>query len=159
MAVLNPPPMQIPGALVKDKEMAGFFDALIRTVYQIWTEVFSISFKEKTLTTDATVTALQRIAVPNNQSVYIEAIVIARRTGGSAGTAGDTAFYKRCGCFKNIAGTLSQVGSTVADTGEDQAGWDCSFASSGTNIVLTATGAINNNITWESSVSFYEVGA
>lgn len=155
---INPPPLQIPSQLVQDKEMGGFFNALLRTVYQIWNEVFSIRFKEKTTTTDATVTPLQRVLVDTNKSVYIEARVVARRTGGSSGTAGDTAFYVLQGCFKNIGGTVSLVASTILNGGEDQAGWDCGFAISGTQAVVVGTGAVDNNITWESTVSFYEVG-
>lgn len=159
MANLAPPPIQVPAEFQKDAETAKFFDALIRTVYQTWSELKGQFFQETTRTTDATVTALQRVAIPTSRTVYIEAIVVARRTGGSAGTVGDSAFYKRAGAFKNIAGVVTQVGATVSDTGEDQAGWDCGFALSGTNIVITGTGAINNDITWVSEVKYLEVGA
>lgn len=159
MATLNPPPLQIPQSLSSDKETAGFFGALLRTIYQIWTEVFNLRFKAKTTTTDATVTALQRVDIDTNKSVYIEARVVARRTGGSAGAAGDTAFYVIQGCFKNISGVVSLVASTITNGGEDQAAWDIGFSIVGTQAVLVGTGAANNNITWESTVSFYEVGA
>lgn len=158
MASLTPPPLQIPSVFSQDKETAGFFAALLRTVYLIWTEVFNLRFKAKTLTTDATPTALQRIDVDTNKTVFIEGRVVARRTGGSSGTTGDSAFYVIQGCFKNIAGTVSLVASTILNGGEDQAGWDCTFSISGTQAVLVGTGAANNNITWESTVSFYEVG-
>lgn len=155
---INPPPLQIPGQLLTDKELSGFFNALIRTVYQIWTELYSIRFKEKTTTTNAAVTPLQRILVDTNKSVYIEARVIARRTSGSAGAVGDTAFYVLQGCFKNISGTVSLVASTILNGGEDQVAWDCGFGISGNQAVLVGTGAVNNTITWESTVSVYEVG-
>jgi uncharacterized membrane protein len=155
---INPPPLQIPGSLVGDKELWGFFNALIRTIYQMWTELFSLRYKEKTTTTDAVVTPLQRIAVGTDKSVYIEARVIARRTGGSSGANGDTAFYVLQGCFKNIGGTVSLVASTILNGGEDQVSWDCGFAVSGTQAVVVGTGAANNNITWESTVSVYEAG-
>lgn len=155
---INPPPLQIPPAFAADQEIAGFFNALLRTIYQIWTTLFSLQFKEKTLTTDATVTPLQRVQVDTNKSVYIEARVVARRTSGSAGATGDTAFYILQGCFKNIAGTVTLVASTILNGGEDQGAWDCGFAVSGTQAVLVGTGAANNNITWQSTVSFYEVG-
>lgn len=158
MAVLNPPPLTVPEEFTQSISINKFFDGLLRTIYQMWAEVFSLRFKQKTLTTDATITALQYVAIPVNNTVYIEAIVVARRTGGAAGSAGDGAFYKRAGAFKNIAGVISQIGGTVADTGEDQAAWDCQFASSGQTIAITGTGAVNNNITWESTVSFYTVG-
>lgn len=158
MASLTPPPLQIPSEFTGSKEVSGFFNALLRTVYLIWTEVFNLRFKAKTLTTDATPTALQRVDVGLNKSVYIEGRVVVRRTGGSAGTIGDTAFYVIQGCFKNIAGTVTLVVATILNGGEDQVGWDCTFGIVGTQAVLIGTGAANNNITWESTISFYEVG-
>ena len=159
MAQLNPPPLQLPSQFGQDKEVAGFFNALLRTIYQIWVEVFNLRFKAKTLTTNATVTALQRVDVDLNKSVYIEARVVARRTGGSSGSTGDTAFYTIQAGFKNIAGTVTLVAAVILNGGEDQSGWDLGFSIVGTQAVLVATGAANNNITWESSLSFYEVGA
>lgn len=159
MTQLNPPPLQIPAAFNDDREVNGFFLALLRTIYQIWVEVFNLRFKARTTTTDATVTALQRVDVETNKSVFIEARVVARRTGGAAGAAGDTAFYVLQGGFKNIAGTVSLVAASILNGGEDQVGWDLGFSIVGTQAVVVATGAANNNITWESTVSFYEVGA
>ena len=158
MSKLNPPPLQIPSVFNPDKEANGFFNALLRTIYQIWVEVFNLRFKATTRTTDASVTALQRVTVDTNKTVYIEARVVARRTGGSSGAVGDSAFYVAQGCFKNISGVVSLVASTILNGGEDQVAWDCGFAVSGTDAVLTGQGAANNNITWESIVSFYEVG-
>jgi hypothetical protein len=159
MARVSPPILALPASLQQDKETAKFFDGLMRFIYQIWTEVNGRNFEEKTLTTDNTVTPLQRISVNLNTTVYIEGRVVARRTGGSAGAAGDSAFYVIQGCFKNVSGTVSLVSLTILNGGEDQAGWDCGFAVSGTQAVLVGTGANNNNITWESNVNYYEVGA
>lgn len=162
---VNPPPLQVPGSFFKEglplsggKEIGGFLQAFIQTVYKLWNEVFSLRFHETTYTTDNTVTPLQRVDVGTNKSVLIEARVIARRTGGSAGTAGDTAWYVLQGGFKNISGTVSLIASSILNGGEDQAGWNLAFAISGTQVVVVGTGATNNNITWESWVSFYEVG-
>lgn len=103
-------------------------------------------------TTDATPTSMNykdAITLSSDTSVMIEARVIARRTGGSGGSAIDSAGYVRHATYKNIAGTVSLVGSVDADyTAEDQAGWDCSFAISGDTVYLQVTGATNNNITW-----------
>jgi len=159
MAKISPPPLQMPSAFVQDKEISSFFDQLLRVIYQMWVELFDIRTKARTTTTNATPTSLQFVTIDTNRSIYVEASVVARRTGGSAGTTGDSAFYKISGGFKNIAGTVTQVGSTVTDSGEDQAGWNCAFVISGASVVITGTGAANNNITWESSVSYHEVGA
>lgn len=156
---LNPPPLEIPAKIARDGDVSGFFDDMIRTLYQLWAEVSGAEFSAKTKTTDATNTALQRVGVSNNRSVMIEARAIARRTGGSSGSAGDSAGYVIRGVFKNISGTVSLVGSVSSIfTAEDQSGWNLGFSISGTEVIVTATGAANNNITWESAIRIYEVG-
>lgn len=106
-------------------------------------------YQNRIATTNNTITTIHTIATVSNNSYIVEAKVLARRTGGSAGTASDTAGYKIIGVFKNNSGTLTQVGTTTVEhSSEDQAGWDCTFSISGTNILLRGTGATNNNITW-----------
>lgn len=106
-------------------------------------------------TTDATPTTVHTFTTASNRSYHYEVRCTARRTGGSAGTAGDTASYRLIGTFKNVSGTLTQVGTTTAiHTAEDQAGWDCTLGTSGTAIVVTGTGAANNNINWEAIVDW-----
>lgn len=156
---INPPPLSVPGELSRNRQVAAFFDSLLRTIYQMWSELRGIEFTAKTTTTDASNTALQRVAVATDRTVLIEARVLARRTGGSAGSAGDSAGYVVRGTFKNVSGTVSLVGSVNADyTAEDQSGWNCGFAVSGQEVQLIGTGAANNNITWESAIKVYEVG-
>lgn len=155
---ITPPSFQVPAVFADDAEISGFMDALFRTIYRMWRELYNIRTSAKTTTTNATNTAAQYIAVPTNKTVFIDSIVVARRTGGSGGATGDSAWYRLQGGFKNIAGTVSLIGTSDLIGGEDQAGWNVSYAISGTDIVLTVTGAANNNITWESTVSTYEVG-
>lgn len=101
-------------------------------------------------TTDATVTTLQTIATASDISYTVETMVVARRTGGAAGAAGDSAGYKLFATFKNVAGTLTQVGATDKVAQEDQAGWDADFDVNTTNIRVRVTGAVDNNVTWNS---------
>lgn len=102
-------------------------------------------------TTDATVTVLDTIPMgvltaPVNT---IEVYVTAARTGGASGTAGDSAGYIKTGVFKNVAGTVTLVGSVVnVMTSEDQAAWDVTLTVNGQNIEVRVTGASGNNITW-----------
>lgn len=111
-----------------------------------------LKYQNRVATTDATVTTLHSVSTTSNNSYLVEAKVLARRTGGSSGTASDTAGYKIIGVFKNNAGTLTQVGATTVEfTAEDQAGWNCVFDTSGTTIRVRVTGATNNNITWHLS--------
>lgn len=156
---VNPPPLQPPADFLLDKPKAAFFGALINTIYQLWTAVYGLQTSATVRTTDSTVTALIRTEIPEGKTVMLECMVVARRTGGSAGSVGDSAFYRLTGAYKNISGVLTGIGSPNLIGGEDQAAWDLGFSTSGTYAVVAVTGANNNNITWEGTLSIYVVGA
>lgn len=107
-------------------------------------------------TTDATTTTLQTIAVPADKELVIEARVLGRRTGGTAGTAGDAAAYVRTARFKNIGGTVTRMDIQTDYTSEDQKSWDATIVASGSNAVVQVSGAANNNIDW-AVTSFVQV--
>jgi len=111
------------------------------------------AFQNRVATTDATVTAIHTIAL-NDDSVYlIHVYVAARRTGGTGGTAGDSAGYTIIGTFKrSAAGVATQIGGTIKTSQEDQAGWDTDFAVSVNDVLINVTGAVNNNVTWHTTV-------
>lgn len=159
VASVNPPPLNVPPTYLQDKLSAAFFGALVQTLYQLWTKVFQIRFSSTTKTTDATVTAAIRVLVNEGRTVMLDACIVARRTGGTAGVAGDSAFYKLTGAYKNIGGTLTGIGSPSLLGGEDQAAWNVGFTSSAGYAIITIQGAVNNDVTWETTVSTYEVGA
>jgi hypothetical protein len=70
----------------------------------------------------------------NNQSAIVRCEVIGRSGGNQS--AGFTIF----GLFEDVGGTLSQIGSTsVIAFAEDTAGWDATFAISGSDIQVTVT--------------------
>lgn len=156
---LAPPPLQVPPDFAVDKLKGAFFGGLINTLYQLWTTVYGIRTTAKVKTTDATVTGLIRTSVPSGKTVMIDAVIVARRTGGSAGADGDSAWYRLTGAYKNISGTLTGIGSPDLIAGEDQAGWAVAFSSSGEFAVVTVAGAANNDVTWEGTISTYIVGA
>lgn len=105
-------------------------------------------------TTDATPNALNTVAVATDTTVLIEVKVVGLRTGGSAGSAGDSAGYIISGLFKNISGTVSLVGSlSLLHVTEDQPAWDATLSVVGTDVILYVTGAVDNNITWSSRTS------
>jgi hypothetical protein len=156
---VNPPPLQVPAVFLKDKLSATFFSGLIQTIYQLWTQTYSIRLKTKVLTTDATITSIIRVPVPSGKTVMITAEIVARRTGGTAGANGDSAWYRLSGAYKNIGGVLTGIGTPSLFGGEDQAAWNVGFSSNAQDALVTVVGAANNNITWEATVSTYEVGA
>lgn len=103
-------------------------------------------------TTNATPTGQTRTSMycPSGEMVYVEAHVAARRTGGSSGATGDCAGYVRRAVYKNTGAGPTLVGSVQdAFTAESQAGWDCTFTTSGNYVQVQVTGAANNNITWK----------
>lgn len=116
-------------------------------------------FQARVATTDATVTTIATIAIPTTTSVLIEARVVARRTGGSSGTAEDGAAYVIYALYKNVAGTATEINETTAFTGESQSGWDCSVSGSGGDALIRVTGAANNNVTWHVTYRTYSVSS
>ena len=103
----------------------------------------------RVVTTDATPTTLLSLPLLSSRTTFIQVQVIARRTGGSSGTAEDGAAYLRAGTYKMVAGTPTLIGSvTSIHTAESQAGWDATLAVSGGNVIVQVTGAADNNVTW-----------
>lgn len=101
-------------------------------------------------TTDATVTTLDTFAITASTTYYIDSVITARRTGGTAGTVDDGATYTRRAFVTTKLGVVTLVTAGLTqDAAEDQAAWDCAFAVSGTDILLRVTGAANNNIDWK----------
>lgn len=96
-------------------------------------------------TTDATITALVTEATVSNAIYYVRATVMARRTGGSGGTANDTSVFQRWAMFKNTAGTVTLLQFVTPDTYTDVATTDASWAVSSTNMVLNVTGVAATN--------------
>lgn len=118
-----------------------------------------ITYQNKVTTTDATVTTIATIAIPSSTTVFIEAKVVARRTGGAAGTAEDGAAYMVDAVYKNVAGTATEIGETSIFSAEDQAGWDCTITPSGANALVQVTGAASNNVSWLITYRTYSVSS
>lgn len=156
---IAPPPLQVPSDFATDKSKSSFFSGLLNTIYQLWTAVYSLRTTARVTTTDATVTGIIQIPIADGYTTLIVANIVARRTGGSSGVVGDSAFYVLTGAYKNVAGVLTGIGSPSLISGEDQAAWSVNFTTSGNNAVVTVTGAAGNDVTWEGTFSTYKVGA
>lgn len=100
-------------------------------------------------TTDATATTIQTIATTSNQVQLVKIKVLGYRTGGSAGTAGDSATFEHTLRIKNVAGTVTVVDNQTDYSSQDQT-WTVTFTVSSTNVLVQVTGAVNNNIDWKS---------
>lgn len=105
--------------------------------------------QKRVATTDATVTTIQTVVCPVDTTTLVSGFVVARRTGGSAGSANDGAGYRVEFVAKNTSGTAALIGAgTVTTLGESQAGWDVTLSASGGTILVQVTGAANNAIQW-----------
>ena len=101
-------------------------------------------------TTDGATTTALTIPLEDNKTSHVLISVSARRTGGSAGTAGDGASYIIAGTFRRVsAGNSTLIGSlTVVHSGESQPAWDATLSVSGTDLLVRVGGAANNSISW-----------
>lgn len=117
------------------------------------------TIQHRAATTDATVTTLATITTSADKTYQIHVRVLARRTGGTGGTADDGAAYECAATYTTKTSTLTEMAETCWYEHEDQAGWDVDFAPSGSNILVRVTGAVNNNITWHGTVETSSVGS
>ena len=104
-------------------------------------------------TTNATVTTISTVPTVTDTVMILEVKVMGRRTGGAAGSAGDSATYIRTVRVKNIGGTVSLASLQSDFTSEDQSSFNATISVSGTNAIVQVTGAANNNMTWKSVVT------
>lgn len=104
-------------------------------------------------TTNATTQTLFSVTLVNNSSYMIEATVIARRTGGSSGTAGDSLIWRRVGGFKRTGGggaALISIGD-LSEFGFVDTFMSATFTldTSGNDVRGRVTGDTNVNYTWD----------
>ena len=121
-------------------------------------QAFSTRYFPTASTTDATVTTLFTHSPSSSSLNYYELRVRAIRTGGTAGSAQDSAAYVVRAAYKRVgAAAPTIVGAITADyTAEDQAGWDCTFAVSGNTVLAQVTGAIDNNVSWRGELKIFK---
>lgn len=114
-------------------------------------------WQNRTATTNASVATLHTFAVPASTTFAIEARVIARRTGGAAGTAEDGARYIINGVYKNVAGTATIIGALGVQEDESVATYRATLTVSGGNVLCEVTGVLNTNITWHLTARTWQV--
>ena len=108
-------------------------------------------------TTTAAQTTIVTCPIPAATAVLIEARVVARRTGGTAGAAEDSAGYLRGWLFKNVAGVATIIGApATVVTLESQGAWDLVAVANGSNADIKVVGAANNTVDWKAFVNTYE---
>lgn len=99
-------------------------------------------------TTDATVTTVQTVATATDTSLLLRTRIVGRRTGGSAGSADDSAVFILTAVIKNIAGTVTVNALQTDYSATDQAAWAATLNVSSTNVLIQVNGDTNNNVSW-----------
>ena len=104
-------------------------------------------------TTDATVTTLGAVTLPNNSLAKVDI----RVTGYIAGTFANIGGYGREAAFVCTNSTVSLVGSVGATggTSEHNAAWDCTMDASGQTFRIRVTGVAATTIKWSALVRVY----
>lgn len=104
-------------------------------------------------TTDNTDATLFSFAPAADSMVVFEAMVYARQTAGSGGTVGNIGTWKCMSTWRNVGGTVTQVGSASIELiGRDDAAWDVVLDASGANARIVVNGDTNKTITWHTDV-------
>ncbi len=109
-------------------------------------------YQNRVATTDATVTTLHTHTIPATTTVMLIAYVVARRTGGTAGTAEDGAGYMIQATVKNVAGTATIIGAVnQICVQEDVAAYNATIDVTAATARVRVTGVADTNITWHLS--------
>lgn len=103
-----------------------------------------------------------RLILPANRTWAFTINIAARRTGGTAGAAGDSGIYKIEGGIKRDGSNVTELVGVITKTviAEEQSAWDVTAEADNTNecLVIKVTGATNNTIHWTAKVDLVEVG-
>lgn len=103
----------------------------------------------KVTTTDATVTTLGTLKIPDTQAGVIQATVVGQDSAGLAVTAVKNVRYKKVGGTLTL-GTAADILAVEADTGLTNATF--AFAAVSNNIAIRVTGTASKTIDWTATV-------
>ncbi len=110
---------------------------------------FPFKYTATATTTNATPATIATIPLDASTTTLVTAFVVARRTGGSAGTAEDGLAFVINGAFKMISGVATQIGLSLPTIVQDKFIWNANLIVSSGNVLVQGTGAINTNINWK----------
>ena len=96
-------------------------------------------------TTDATVTTIGQLTLPEGRMVHVTARVLARKTDDSQHAA-----YELKGTFYRASGgNVTQVGSSSATyTAESDSNWSCTLTNATQTVIVRGTGVAATTIDW-----------
>lgn len=117
-------------------------------------------FQARVTTSDATPTTLWSYTPAPGRTAMLEARVVARRTAGGGGAAGDGAGYVIRAAYGISTGPTTTLFGTVDQWAREAvAGYDATFVIDGSNnIVLQVTGVAGTFISWQASIYLDIIG-
>jgi hypothetical protein len=118
-----------------------------------------ITVQDKVTTTDNSSTTLHTFTLTASMVYHFTVTVVARRTGGSSGTAEDGASYVINGTFHVVGGNATRIGSLNIISNENQPAWSATLTTSSGNVLVTVSGANNNNVSWAMTARVYPINA
>jgi hypothetical protein len=118
-------------------------------------KVVKISRQYKVQTTDNADTPLATLAIPDDSRLQIEAWIGANQHGGTAGSVGDGADYRRIGSFKRVGGGATALnGRTTPFTEEDDNFFRARLLPTGNNVEISVRGNTDKNLAWSAHVEY-----
>ena len=118
-----------------------------------------IAIPRSTATVGVTPVVAETVAIAASKIRWIEVKALGKRTGGSAGTVSDSAYFRVTGLYYNNAGTVSLIGtSVIKEYLPSSTGWNVDLSILGTDVNVTVTGATNVNIDWQVVTSTWSMG-
>lgn len=110
----------------------------------------SIPIVSTLTTTDATLTAIFVVPLVQSTCNSFQANILAHQTGGAGGTLDQSGFFTLLACFKRpVAGSASQVGTTISSFMANDGTWLVQFALNGNNMLVQVQGGANEIIAWQ----------
>lgn len=114
-------------------------------------------YQNRVTTTDATQTTIHTFTIPASTTFGIDFTIVARRTGGTAGTAEDGGMWQKSEVFKNDAGTATSIGN-VRDNGTSSTGtWSTTFTPDSNTVKIDVTGDADTNVVWHMTARTWQV--
>jgi hypothetical protein len=111
-------------------------------------QVIHVTRQYKVQTTNDSATTLADIAIPTGSVAGIDAKIVCRQHGGTAGSTGDGANYVRNIHARNNAGTVSIRQNATSVTSEDSNELNVVVTANSANVRIEAVGGADKNIAW-----------
>jgi hypothetical protein len=110
-------------------------------------------FAAEQQTTDATLTTIAAIAVPDDTVILVEASVVGRQTNAAA-RAG---YIRRALFYREAAGGVVQQGTINTEfTRESATLWNATFSISVNDVLIQVQGAAGDNVNWDCRYTVHE---